>query len=186
MTTLSPAAAAQDASAGPHGAGRLPAPVPDLGPLESAVMHVLWDATQPLTVRQVMAGLDYTCGSGGPPAYTTVMTVMSLLWRKDMLARTQLPGLPGRAPWWYQPALTREQYLAAAITGILACAPDPAAVLRLVQPTTPAHPPPPGSPPASPAPVHAPWSHPGQPGHGPPANGAGPPSLARQAGEHSR
>ncbi|HUY51095.1 MAG TPA: BlaI/MecI/CopY family transcriptional regulator [Streptosporangiaceae bacterium] len=139
-----------------------PARVPHLGPLESAIMDVAWSAGVPVTVRAVLAELRYTAGSGGSPAYTTVMTVMSILWRKGMLSRANLPSRPGRpgqpgrpAVWWYHPRLTREQYLATAIRGILACAPDQAAVLRLIQPSEPPHPPEPDPQPTPAAPLYA-------------------------------
>jgi Penicillinase repressor len=154
---LPPAAATDGPSPASGGwAGHPPVRVPHLGPLESAIMNVAWNAGQPLTVRAVLAQLQYTAGSGGPPAYTTTMTVMNILWRKGLLSRANLPGpvsVPGRpgrpAAWWYHPRLTREQYLATAIRAILACAPDQAAVLRLAGATGSPHPPPPGPQPTS-------------------------------------
>jgi predicted transcriptional regulator len=103
--------------------------VPGLGPLESAIMTVLWDAREPLTVRGVRDRLDYCMEDGGDPAYTTVMTVTTILWRKGLLSRDKLPGEADQRAWWYQPRVTREDHLARVIRGALACAPDPAAVL---------------------------------------------------------
>ena len=47
--------------------------VPGLGPLESAIMTVIWDAGQSLSVRVVRERLDYQAADGEDPAYTTVM-----------------------------------------------------------------------------------------------------------------
>lgn len=58
-----------------------------LGPLEAEVMGVLWSADAPLAVREVLAVLN--AGRGAPLAYTTVMTVMSRLARKGVLARSR-------------------------------------------------------------------------------------------------
>jgi predicted transcriptional regulator len=58
-----------------------------LGPLEAEVMGVLWSADAPLNVREVLAALN--AGRSVPLAYTTVMTVMSRLARKGVLARSR-------------------------------------------------------------------------------------------------
>jgi len=58
-----------------------------LGPLEAEVMAVLWRAEAPLTVREVVA--DLNGGREAPLAYTTVMTVMTRLARKRVLARSR-------------------------------------------------------------------------------------------------
>ena len=77
--------------------------VPGLGPLESAIMTVLWDAREPLTVRGVRDRLDYRVEDGEDPAYTRVMTVTTILWRKGLLSRDKLPGEADQRAWWYQP-----------------------------------------------------------------------------------
>ena len=69
--------------------------VPGLGPLESAVMTAVWAARQPLTVRAARERLDYRASGGGVPAYTTVMTVMNILWRKGLLSRAKDLGRAG-------------------------------------------------------------------------------------------
>jgi predicted transcriptional regulator len=61
--------------------------VPGLGPLESAIMTVIWDAGQPLSVRVVRERVDYQSADDEDPAYTTVMPVMVILWRKGFLDR---------------------------------------------------------------------------------------------------
>jgi predicted transcriptional regulator len=58
-----------------------------LGPLEAEIMQVLWAADRALTVRQTLRELN---NEREPPlAYTTVMTVMSRLADKGVLAREQ-------------------------------------------------------------------------------------------------
>ena len=58
-----------------------------LGPLEAEVMAVLWRAGAPLPVREVAAELN--AGRDAALAYTTVMTVMSRLAAKGILARSR-------------------------------------------------------------------------------------------------
>ncbi len=48
-------------------------------------MLVIWKSKRPLSVREVVGGLR-----GHDRAYTTVMTVMSRLAEKDILARRQI------------------------------------------------------------------------------------------------
>ena len=72
--------------------------MPRLGELERSVMNVLWDAPAPLTVRDVLDGLQER-----DLAYTTVMTVLDRLGAKDMVRRQR----DGRA-FRYAPSLTRD------------------------------------------------------------------------------
>ena len=72
-----------------------------LGELERAIMDVLWDSTEPLTVRQV--GLRLI---NRDLAHTTVMTVLDRLAKKGFARRER----DGRA-WRYCPAATRETYV---------------------------------------------------------------------------
>lgn len=72
-----------------------------LGDLERAVMDVLWERGEPLTVREVgrtLANRDL--------AHTTVMTVLDRLAKKGIVERTR----EGRA-WRYCPAESREGYV---------------------------------------------------------------------------
>src|SRR6267154_2308285 len=55
------------------------------GPLEAEVMDVVWAATGPVSVREVVERLND--GRAEPLAYTTVMTVMSRLADKQVLER---------------------------------------------------------------------------------------------------
>lgn len=59
--------------------------VKGLGSLEAEVMHVLWAAREPLTVREVLERLNR--GRRPALAYTTVMTVMARLADKEILVR---------------------------------------------------------------------------------------------------
>jgi predicted transcriptional regulator len=104
--------------------------VPGLGPLESAIMTVIWDTDQPLRVRVVRERMDYHSADGEDPAYTTVMSVMVILWRKGFLDRAKCPGAGHGRAWWYAARISREDHLATVIRQALTCAPDPAAVLR--------------------------------------------------------
>src|ERR1035441_6849006 len=76
---------------------RRPAPQP-LGPLEVAVMEILW-ARGESNVRDVVDRLDR------PLAYTTVMTTLDRLFKKGLLARRKLD----RA-FLYSPALNRMEW----------------------------------------------------------------------------
>lgn len=91
-----------------------------LGELEAAVMDVLWRATEPLKVRDVLDRLD----TGRPLAYTTVMTVLDNLHRKAWVHRE----LDGRA-YQYQPACSRAEASARALRAVLDSSGDPEAVL---------------------------------------------------------
>jgi predicted transcriptional regulator len=73
-----------------------------LGELERAIMEVLWDTREPLTVRKVSESLPQR-----NLAHTTVMTVLDRLAKKGFARRDR----DGRA-WRYRPAATRESYVA--------------------------------------------------------------------------
>ncbi|GAA4094681.1 BlaI/MecI/CopY family transcriptional regulator [Nonomuraea sp. NPDC050663] len=73
-----------------------------LGELERSIMDILWAENTPLTAREVgrlIAERDL--------APTTVMTVLDRLTRKGFLERTR----DGRA-WRYEPAESRDSYVA--------------------------------------------------------------------------
>jgi predicted transcriptional regulator len=91
-----------------------------LGELEAAVMDVLWHAGEPLRVRQVLERLD----TGKDLAYTTVMTVMDNLHRKEWLTRER----DGKA-YLYAPTVTRAEAAANAVREILSASGDPQAAL---------------------------------------------------------
>ncbi|MFC3495804.1 BlaI/MecI/CopY family transcriptional regulator [Glycomyces rhizosphaerae] len=91
-----------------------------LGELEAAIMDVLWSASGPLTVREVLGALD----RDPEPAYTTVMTVLDNLHRKGNVTRERA----GRA-WAYRPAQTREEFDAEAMAAVLESSTDRGATL---------------------------------------------------------
>jgi predicted transcriptional regulator len=91
-----------------------------LGELEAAVMDVLWRVADPLKVRDVLERLD----TGRQLAYTTVMTVLDNLHRKQWVERELL----GKA-YRYRPRLTREEAAARALREVLDASGDPHAVL---------------------------------------------------------
>ena len=82
-----------------------------LGTLEQSVMDRLWSWSQPVAVREVVEDLR----RDRMLAYTTVMTVMDNLHRKGVLTREKV----GRA-YVYRPAVTREQFTAVLMGGVLA------------------------------------------------------------------
>ena len=73
-----------------------------LGELERAIMEVLWETPDPMTVRQVGG-----CLTDRDLAHTTVMTVLDRLAKKGFVRRQRA----GRA-WRYRPAESREAYVA--------------------------------------------------------------------------
>lgn len=94
--------------------------MPRLGRLEATVMDVLWSADGPLTVREVLDRM--------PPqhnlAYTTVMTVLTNLLRKDMVSRE-----PAGRAYTYRPSQSREEAAAASLREVLEASDDPRSVL---------------------------------------------------------
>lgn len=93
--------------------------VSSLGELERAVMEVLWDRGSPAAVRDVGEAL-----SERELAYTTVMTVLDRLAKKGFVNRQR----DGRA-WRYEPANSREGYVAQLMLDALALTGDRDAAL---------------------------------------------------------
>lgn len=91
-----------------------------LGDLEAAVMSVLWNAVEPMKVREVLDQLD----TGKQLAYTTVMTVLDNLHRKQWVTRER----QGNA-YRYEAAFSREEASARALRHVLDSAENPNAVL---------------------------------------------------------
>jgi predicted transcriptional regulator len=81
-----------------------------LGELERAVMDVLWNHAEPMLARDILRAL-----AGRDLAYTTVVTVLDRLARKEFVLR----NMDGRA-WRYNPAATREAYIAQLMLDALA------------------------------------------------------------------
>jgi predicted transcriptional regulator len=84
--------------------------VREFGELEMAIMDVMWSAERPFSVREARERLHYD----RPVAYTTVMTVMDILYRKGVLLRDK----DGRA-WRYWPAEAREEHDARLMAEVL-------------------------------------------------------------------
>ncbi len=98
--------------------------VGSLGDLERAVMEVLWGRDEPVAVRDVLAALE-----DRGLAYTTVMTVLDRLAKKDLVRRER----DGRA-WRYVPVNSREGYVAELMLDALALTGDrDAALARFVR-----------------------------------------------------
>ena len=81
-----------------------------VGPLEAEVLDVLWDVSGWLTPGEVHDVL----AARRELAYTTVMTVLSNLWEKEILERRR----DGRA-YAYHPMQTREERTASAMSDAL-------------------------------------------------------------------
>ena len=82
----------------------------EFGELESAIMDVVWVSDRAYLVREVRERLSYS----RPLAYTTVMTVMNILYGKGVLCREK----HGRA-WRYWPAESREEHDARLMAEVL-------------------------------------------------------------------
>ena len=91
-----------------------------LGELESAIMEVLWSAEEPARVRDVLERLD----TGRTLAYTTVMTVLDNLHRKEWVRREK----DGKA-YRYRPAFSKAEVTAKVLREVLDASGDPEGVL---------------------------------------------------------
>jgi predicted transcriptional regulator len=100
----------------------------DAGRLESEVLSALWASTSPLSPGEVQKAL------GDGLAYTTVMTTLTRLYEKGLVARERV----GRA-YAYQPVAEEAGHLAARMRALLETGHDRAAVLsRFVDELSPA------------------------------------------------
>jgi predicted transcriptional regulator len=97
-----------------------------LGPLETAIMQVLWEADGWLMVRDIRDRMDYA-----PVAYTTVSKVTSILCGKDLLIRRleDRAGKPGPAAWWYRATRSMNEHIGELIAQLMNYSPDPKAAL---------------------------------------------------------
>jgi predicted transcriptional regulator len=91
-----------------------------LGELEASVMDVLWNATEPMKVREVLDEVN----QDRKLAYTTVMTVLDNLHRKEWVVRE----MENRA-YRYRPVTTREEATAQRLRDVLDEAGDRESVL---------------------------------------------------------
>lgn len=100
-----------------------------LGQLEAVVMARLWSADRPVSVREVVEDLRQE----REIAYTTVLTVLDNLRRKEMVTREK----QGRA-YHYRSRLTREEHTAALMEEVLAGSADrQVTLLRFVEQMSP-------------------------------------------------
>jgi predicted transcriptional regulator len=81
-----------------------------MGELEATVMDILWDNGGWMTAAEVLEVLS----KKRPITYTTVMTILVRLWRKERLLRQSV----GRA-YAYRPSQLREEYAASQMAQIL-------------------------------------------------------------------
>lgn len=91
-----------------------------LGELEASVMDVLWSATEPMRVREVLDELNQHRNL----AYTTVMTVLDNLFRKGWVVRE----MENRA-YHYSAVASREEATAQTLRELLDSADDRESVL---------------------------------------------------------
>ncbi|MET8326196.1 BlaI/MecI/CopY family transcriptional regulator [Streptomyces sp. NPDC005181] len=99
--------------------------MPQFGELEAAIMDAVWEAGEPLRVREVLDRL----GRDPEPAYNTVHTVTEILYRKGWLSKEK----DGRA-YKYGATRTRETYVAGLMGEALSAAGNRSATLaRFVQ-----------------------------------------------------
>lgn len=80
-----------------------------LGPLESEIMDVVWDARE-VTVRDVHRALNET----RPIAYTTVMTTLGRLTDKGLLRRVE--DQPAHR---YSALVSREEYASSTVKSVV-------------------------------------------------------------------
>ncbi|MFB0626358.1 BlaI/MecI/CopY family transcriptional regulator [Streptomyces sp. AB3(2024)] len=96
-----------------------------LGELEAEIMDRVWLWERPVSVREVVDDINRR----RKVAYTTVMTVADILYRKGWLSREK----SGRA-WMYEAVRSREEYTAALMQDALGDSQDrKAALLRFVE-----------------------------------------------------
>lgn len=90
------------------------------GDLEATIMHRMWQADAPRSVRDMLIELQQQ----REIAYTTVLTVMERLFRKGLLNRVPV----GRA-YHYSPSESRASYTARLMAEVLSDSTDTAETL---------------------------------------------------------
>lgn len=89
-----------------------------MGGLEAAVLECLWDGEVPLTPRDVLDRMD------GDLAYTTIMTILTRLWRKGLVERSR----SGKA-YAYSPLVSEADLVASRMRDALVSSADRSATL---------------------------------------------------------
>lgn len=97
-----------------------------MGALEQEVLLELWAMGRPATPAEVLEAL------GGDLAYTTVMTILTRLWQKGLVARER----QGRA-FAYEAAVSEAELTAHRMYESLAASSDPKAALATFVETLP-------------------------------------------------
>jgi predicted transcriptional regulator len=97
-----------------------------LGPLETAIMRVVWEADSWLMIRDIRDQTDYPA-----VAYTTVAQVTRILHEKGLLIRRlgDRTGKPGPSAWWYRAARPMNEHIGELIARLMDYSPDPEAAL---------------------------------------------------------
>lgn len=98
-----------------------------LGPLESAIMALLWDAGDWQSIRIIRDEMDYRRVS-----YSTVASVADILYRKGQVRRRRVAGVRRGGPpgWQYRAARPLSEQIGELIGALLDCSPDPEGALR--------------------------------------------------------
>ncbi|MUL41577.1 BlaI/MecI/CopY family transcriptional regulator [Streptomonospora sp. PA3] len=91
------------------------------GQLEAAIMDTLWRAERPLAVREVRESMNYE----RDVAYSTVMTVATILHHKGLLERE----MDGRV-WLYWPRHSRAEHTALVMSEVFSSCGDRRSCLR--------------------------------------------------------
>lgn len=94
------------------------------GRLERVIVNALWQASGPLTIRELMPLVSRA--HDREVAYNTVQTVADRLVAKGFLVRVREPD---RLRWRYSPTRTREEFLAETMLAALTSAADREPVL---------------------------------------------------------
>jgi predicted transcriptional regulator len=94
--------------------------MPRFGDLEAAIMDAVWAVDAPVRVRDVLERIE----RDPEPAYTTVQTVMDVLFRKGWLTRTK----KGRVN-MYTAGASRQDYVGGLMDEALEAADDRTAAL---------------------------------------------------------
>ena len=92
------------------------------GALERAIMDVLWSASTPLRVRELLNVLNREAAR--PLAYNTVQTVAERLTGKGLLRR-----IPDGNAFRYTPTRTREEHTVTLMLDALSDSPDQGAII---------------------------------------------------------
>ena len=94
-----------------------------IGELEAAVMHAVWEAPSPVTVRALLESVNNS-SKKRPLAYTTILSVVGKLYTKGLLHRDATDRAHR-----YSPTMSKEQYTAGLMRQTLETSEDPRAAL---------------------------------------------------------